>query len=65
MPAGLKLARVAYVTFAVAVLLALLKLSDFSDAKPFILKIVPATPVAKATQTAAGDGRYPETRRWI
>ena len=59
MPAGLKLARVAYVTFAVAVLLALLKLNDVSGAKPFILKIVPATPVAKAAQTAAGDCKVP------
>ena len=56
MPAGRKLARVAYVTFAVAVLLALLKLGGLSDAKPFFLKMVPATPVAKAAQTAAGDG---------
>jgi murein DD-endopeptidase MepM/ murein hydrolase activator NlpD len=59
LPAGLKLARVAYVTFAVAVLLALLKLSDFSGAKPFSLMIVPATPVAKAAQTAAGDWKVP------
>ncbi len=56
MPARLKLARVAYVTFAVAVLLALLKLGGSSGAKPFFLKMVPATPVAKAAQTAVGDG---------
>ena len=62
MPACLKLARVAYVTFAVAVLLALLKLSDFSGAKPFILKIVPATPVVKAAQTAAGDWKVPRDK---
>ncbi len=54
MPAALKLARVAYVTFVAAVLLALLELSNFSCAKPFILRIMPAIPVAKAAQTGAG-----------
>ena len=42
--------------FAVAVLLALLKLGGVSGAKPFFLKMVPATPVAKAAQPAAGEG---------
>ncbi|MCA1716497.1 MAG: peptidoglycan DD-metalloendopeptidase family protein [Actinobacteria bacterium] len=42
--------------FAVAVVLALLKLGSFSGAKPFFLKMVPATPVAKAAQPVAGDG---------
>ena len=65
MPAGLKLARVAYVTFAVAVLLALLKLNDFSGAKPFILKIVPATPSPKPRKRRLEIGRFLETRRWI
>jgi hypothetical protein len=51
---------VAYVTFAVAVLLALLKLGDSSGVKPFFLKMVPATPVAKAAQTAAGDWKAPQ-----
>ena len=53
----------AYVMFAVAVLLALLKVSSFSDAQPYFLEMVPATPVAKAAQPAAGDGGHPETRR--
>jgi len=41
--------------FAVAVVLALLKLGGFSGAGPFFLKMVPATPVAKAAQSVAGD----------
>jgi hypothetical protein len=56
---------VAYVTFAVAVLLALLKLNDFSGAKPFILKIVPATPSPRPCKRRLEIGRYPEARRWI
>ena len=46
--------------FAMAVLLALLKLSGFSGAEPFFLKMVPATPVAKAAQSVAGDGEVPD-----
>jgi hypothetical protein len=65
LPAGLKLARVAYVTFAVAVLLALLKLNDFSGAKPFILKIVSGTPSPRPCKRRLEIGRYPETRRWV
>jgi collagen type III alpha len=45
--------------FAVAVLLALLKLGGSSGVKPFFLKMVPATPVAKAAQTATGDWKAP------
>lgn len=56
MPAGSRFARAAYVMFTVAVLLALLKLGGFSGAGPFFLKMVPATPVAKAAQSVAGDG---------
>ena len=59
MQAGSRLARAAYVMFAVAVLLALLKLGGFSGAKPFFLKMVPATPIAKAAQAAAVDGKVP------
>ena len=58
MPTGSKFARAAYVTFVVAALLALLKLGGFSEAKPFFLKMVPATPVAKAAQPAAGDKKH-------
>jgi collagen type III alpha len=42
--------------FAVAVLLTLLKLGGFSGARPFVLKMVPATPVAKTAQPATRDG---------
>jgi hypothetical protein len=42
--------------FSVAVLLALLKLGSFSGAEPYFLKMVPATPVAKAAQPVTGDG---------
>ena len=45
--------------FVVAVLLALLKLGGFSGARPFVLKMVPATPVAKAAQTVVGDWEAP------
>ena len=55
MPAGSRFARAAYVMFAVAVLLALLKLGGFSGPEPFFLKMVPATPVAKAAQPADGE----------
>ena len=41
------------------VLLALLKVSSFSDAQPYFLEMVPATPVDKAAQPAAGDGEAP------
>ena len=60
LPAGSRFARAAYVMFIVAVLLALLKLGGFSGAKPFFLKMVPATPVAKAAQPAAGEEEAPE-----
>jgi hypothetical protein len=43
----------------VFVLLALLKVSSFSDAQPYFLEMVPATPVDKAAQPAAGDGEAP------
>ncbi len=42
--------KASYTLFAVAVLAALLKLDGTWDAKPFILRMVPATPVAKATE---------------
>lgn len=42
-----------------AVLLALLELSDLSGAKPFVLRIMPAIPVANAAQTGAGDWKVP------
>lgn len=60
MPTGSRFTRVAYVMFSVAVMLALLKLGDFSGAEPYFLKMVPATPVAKAAQPATGDGEVLE-----
>jgi murein DD-endopeptidase MepM/ murein hydrolase activator NlpD len=54
--AGSRFARAVYVMFAVAVLLALLKLGGFLGTRPFFLKMVPTTPVAKAAQPVAGDG---------
>jgi hypothetical protein len=52
--AGPKFARAAYVMFAVAVLLALLKLGGISDHLLF-LRIVPTESVAKAEEPAAGE----------
>jgi murein DD-endopeptidase MepM/ murein hydrolase activator NlpD len=43
---------VSYVMFAVAILLALLKLGGITGAKPLFLKMVPAEPVAKAAEPA-------------
>ena len=54
MLAGPKFARAAYVMFAVAVLLALLKLGGISDHLLF-LRIVPTESVAKAEEPAAGE----------
>ncbi len=41
--------------FAVAVLLALLKLGGFSGTNPLFLKMMPMSPVAKAAEPAAGE----------
>ncbi|MDP8953024.1 MAG: hypothetical protein M3N18_12480 [Actinomycetota bacterium] len=50
-----RLARASYVLFTVAVLAALLKLGSVSGAEPFVLRTMPATPVAKATEPAARE----------
>jgi collagen type III alpha len=42
--------------FSVVVLLALLKLGGFSGTEPYFLKMVPATPIAKAAQPVTRDG---------
>jgi murein DD-endopeptidase MepM/ murein hydrolase activator NlpD len=55
---GFKFARAAYVMFAVAVLLALLKLGGLG-AHPLFLRIVPTESVAKAAEPVAG-GRASE-----
>ncbi len=52
---GSRFARTAYVMFAVAVLLALVKLSGLSGAQPLVLRMVPMSPVAKAAEPAAGE----------
>jgi len=46
---------VSYTLFVIAVLAALLKLGGISGAKPFVLRMVSATPVAKATEPAARE----------
>lgn len=51
---GFKFARAAYVMFAVAVLLALLKLGGLG-AHPLFLRIVPTEPVAKAAEPVTGE----------
>jgi hypothetical protein len=53
--AGPKFVRVSYAMFAVAVLLILLKLGGSSGAKPLFLRMVPATPVAKAVEPATAE----------
>ena len=45
-----RFARATYALFAVAVLAALLKLGGISGAEPFVLRMMPATPVARATE---------------
>ncbi len=50
-----KFARASYAMFAVAVLLALLKLGGITDAKPLFLKMVPAEPIAKAAEPAGEE----------
>ena len=59
---GFKFARAAYVMFAVAVLLALLKL-DGLGAHPLFLRIVPTESIAKAAEPVAG-GVLRKARRW-
>lgn len=51
---GFKFARAAYVMFAVAVLLALLKLGGFGT-HPLFLRIVPTETVAKAAEPVIGE----------
>jgi murein DD-endopeptidase MepM/ murein hydrolase activator NlpD len=51
---GFKFARAAYVMFAVAVLLALLKLGGFG-VHPLFLRIVPTETVAKAAESVTGE----------
>lgn len=55
MPKGPRFAKASYAMFAVAVVMAALKLGGFLDANPLFLKTVPADQVAKTSE--------PEVRR--
>jgi murein DD-endopeptidase MepM/ murein hydrolase activator NlpD len=57
---GPKFVRVPYVMFAVAVVLALLKLGGIIGTKPLFLKMVPATPTAKAAEPAPAKNTVPD-----
>ena len=55
-----RFARASYVLFAVAVLAVLMKLGSASGAEPFILRMMPVTPVAKANEPAVREVREDE-----
>jgi hypothetical protein len=57
---GPKFARVPYVMFALAVVLALLKLGGIIGTKPLFLRMVPATPAAKTAEPASAKSTAPE-----